>query len=76
MQRYDHTLIYIGTGEYISGMEPSDDGEFYLASDVDAALAEKDRRIAELEDSIKAICGGDAATREGSGLCFRRRGDD
>lgn len=52
MQRYDHKLNYIGTGEYVSDMEPSDSGEFYLASDVDALVAKLRGEVEDLRSFV------------------------
>jgi len=41
---------YSAHHEYI---EPSEHGDYYLASEADAALAAKDARIAELEKALR-----------------------
>jgi len=45
---------YSAHHEYI---EPSEHGDYYLASEADAALAAKDARIAELEKAIRWALG-------------------
>lgn len=46
LARYEPDTVYIGTGEYVAECVRADDGDYYLAADVDAAiralLAERD----------------------------------
>lgn len=53
LARYEPDTVYIGTGEYVAECVRADDGDYYLAADVDAAiealLEERDRLAAALE---------------------------
>lgn len=54
LARYEPDTVYIGTGEYVAECVRADDGDYYLAADVDAALealhTEIERLWWELED--------------------------
>src|SRR5690606_2416334 len=38
LARYEPDTVYIGTGEYVADCVRADDGDYYLAADVDAAI--------------------------------------
>lgn len=38
LARYEPDTVYIGSGEYVADCFRADDGEYYLAEDVDAAI--------------------------------------
>src|SRR5690606_3534605 len=52
LARYEPDTVYIGTGEYVAECVRADDGDYYLAADVDAAIealqAEIERLAAQL----------------------------
>jgi hypothetical protein len=56
LARYEPEAVYIGTGEYVAECVRADDGDYYLATDVDAAtealLAEVDALREALKDLI------------------------
>lgn len=66
LARYEPDTVYIGSGEYVADCFRADDGEYYLAADVDAAVealrvevmgltarAERaEARVAELERAV------------------------
>src|SRR5690606_343267 len=53
LARYEPDTVYIGTGEYVAECVRADDGDYYLAAEVDAAIEalpeERDRLAAALE---------------------------
>ena len=38
LARYEPDTVYIGTGEYVAECVRADDGDYYLAADVDAEI--------------------------------------
>jgi len=38
LARYEPDIVYIGTGKYVAECVRADDGDYYLAADVDAAI--------------------------------------
>jgi len=38
LARYEPDIVYIGTGEYVAKCVRADDGDYYLAADVDAEI--------------------------------------
>lgn len=46
LARYEPDIVYIGTGEYVAECVRADDGDYYLAADVDAAI---EALLAEVE---------------------------
>lgn len=38
LARYEPDTVYIGTGEYVAECVRADDGDYYLAADVDAVI--------------------------------------
>src|SRR5690606_34459385 len=59
LARYEPDTVYIGTGEYVAECVRADDGDYYLAADVDAAiealLAERDRLATTLQAEVEAL---------------------
>lgn len=57
--RYEPETVYIGAGEYIAECVRADDGDYYLAADVDAAiealLDERDALLARAERLAEAL---------------------
>lgn len=61
LARYEPDTVYIGSGEYVADCFRADDGEYYLAEDVDAAIdalrTENERlqaRVVNLEVELAA----------------------
>src|SRR5690606_4163871 len=57
LARYEPDTVYIGTGEYVAECVRSDDGDYYLAADVDAvieALRAEVERLHEALDDIRS----------------------
>lgn len=52
LARYEPDTVYIGTGEYVAECVRADDGDYYLAADVDAAI---DAAIAALAQQPAAM---------------------
>src|SRR5690606_10673955 len=47
LARYEPDTVYIGTGEYVAECVRADDGDYYLAADVDAAIEALRAEVAE-----------------------------
>lgn len=52
MKRFEPDLCYIGSGEYVAGMDEASDGDFVLHSDASDALAAEHRR------GVRAVIAG------------------
>src|SRR5690606_13573572 len=59
LARYEPDIVYLGTGEYVAECVRADDGDYYLAADVDVAiealLAERDRLATTLQAEVEAL---------------------
>lgn len=53
--RYEPDTVYIGTGEYVAECVRADDGDYYLAADVDADLEAAWEEVAALQAEIAAL---------------------
>src|SRR5690606_34150802 len=49
LARYEPDTVYIGTGEYVAECVRADDGDYYLAADVDAAIEALRTEVETLE---------------------------
>src|SRR5690606_33098882 len=47
LARYEPDTVYIGAGEYVAECVRADDGDYYLAADVDAAIEALAREVEE-----------------------------
>lgn len=47
LARYEPDTVYIGTGEYVATCVRADDGDYYLAADVDAIIDALQREAEE-----------------------------
>jgi len=52
LARYEPDTVYIGTGEYVAECVRTDDGDYYLAADADAAI---EALQAEIE-ALRKLC--------------------
>src|SRR5690606_15559886 len=65
LARYEPDTVYIGTGEYVAECVRADDGDYYLAADVDAAIEALRTEVERLEDESQSrleAC-GDAVSK-------------
>ena len=56
LARYEPDTVYIGTGEYVAECVRADDGDYYLAADVDAEI----ERLRKLLDRM-VVCNPDGS---------------
>ena len=66
LARSEPDTVYIGTGEYVAECVRADDGDYYLAADVDAvieALRAEVERLREALDDIRSRSVTDLAMR-------------
>ena len=50
LARYEPDTVYIGAGEYVAECVRADDGDYYLASDVDAEIERLREALAMIYD--------------------------
>lgn len=55
--KYEPDLVYIGSGDYVADCVRSDDGEFYLAEEVDAVIEALQAEIEALRAEVDALRG-------------------
>lgn len=53
LARYEPDTVYIGTGEYVAECVRADDGDYYLAADVDAAIEALQAEIERLHEQLR-----------------------
>jgi len=61
LARYEPDTVYIGTGEYVAECVRADDGDYYLAADVDAEI---EALRAEVNGAIRELLAERNALRE------------
>ena len=54
LARYEPDIVYIGTGEYVAECVRADDGDYYMAADVDAAIEALQAEIEALRPSARS----------------------
>src|SRR5690606_18850419 len=52
LARYEPDIVYIGTGEYVAECVRADDGDYYLAADVDAATEALRAEVGALREAL------------------------
>lgn len=57
LARYAPETVYIGIGEYVPECVRADDGDYYLASDVDAVIDALRKEVAELRETLRDVTG-------------------
>jgi len=55
LARYEPDTVYIGTGEYVAECVRADDGDYYLAADVDAAIEALQAEIEALRAEVERL---------------------
>jgi len=53
LARYEPAAVYIGTGEYVAECVRADDGDYYLAADVDAEIKALRAEIERLREQLR-----------------------
>lgn len=66
LTRYEPDTVYIGTGDYVAECVRAEDGDYYLAADVDAVLEEL---LAEVE-RLKSMTAMTMGVGSGDGNLF------
>ena len=64
LARYEPDTVYIGTGEYVAECVRADDGDYYLAVEVDAEIEELQAEIEALLAERDALVAENARLRE------------
>jgi hypothetical protein len=59
LARYEPATVYIGAGEYVAECVRADDGDYYLAADVDAAIEALRAEVERLNRILGRIVEGD-----------------
>ncbi|WP_156912791.1 hypothetical protein [Methylocaldum szegediense] len=64
LARYEPDTVYIGTGEYVAECVRADDGDYYLAADVDAEIEALRAEVDALREALAALKAENERLRE------------